>query len=240
MVTLGCDPEMRFSDNGYGIDAHDRLPGYAPFGCDGCSETVELRPGTSSNPLELVGKIKNVMEEGIREYDIGDLKWNAGHYAYGVTLGGHIHIGYANRCGTIKRRMVTNLAVMLSEISETFDDTVQREMRNSAGYGTFKEYDGKPYGIEFRQPGSWLISPEISLINLSVAKVSAIMAIQGVSADDPDEYDTRVDYWDSIRKLDSIEFPTDCKMGFSILKKMLKKNKRVNWLTDVKANWSIV
>ena len=67
MVTLGCDPEMRFSDNGYGIDAHDRLPSYTPFGCDGCSETVELRPGTSSNPLELVGKIKNVMEEGIRE-----------------------------------------------------------------------------------------------------------------------------------------------------------------------------
>lgn len=161
------------------------------IGCDGQSALGELRPKHGNNPIEHFNEILKLMEElndllspEIVCYE-DDLQVKAGA-VQGQTigerfqLGGHIHLGYTDKnisipylgkylslfCG-IPLTLVTNI-----ERKFGLDLESERNIRHKRGqYGEYASYKATNYGIEFRMPSSWLVSPQITIGALSLAYV---------------------------------------------------------------------
>lgn len=174
MFKIGCDPEFIFrGSNGYLVEANTILAD-GDFGRDGHASTGELRPKAAGNSLQLVANIKRLIEDGMEHDEIKDLDMLAGHYKLGKPIGGHIHLSgfsmmFENLTGYLKKTLMT--------LSDCIDEISERDRRASAGYGTGEGGSGyrrqNDDWIEFRIPGSWLLSPQTAFVNLWLAEATS-------------------------------------------------------------------
>jgi len=103
-----------------------------------------------------------------------------------VSLGGHIHIGYVDLLqdniydnsfrtvvNKISYRIVSDILSLYAGVPmfliEKIGDALSRRVETD--YGRFSSYSAKGYGIEWRMPSSWIVSPEITMSCLSLAYI---------------------------------------------------------------------
>lgn len=159
------------------------------IGCDGQTALGELRPKFGNNPIEHFNEILKLMKEmnDLLEPEIicygEELQIKAGAYqgdrSFEVfQLAGHIHLGFEKTVmlNTIGRYLSFFCGIPLTLITDTekmfYGHTSERDMRHKEEqYGEYGGYREKPYGIEFRMPSSWLVSPQITIGALSLAYV---------------------------------------------------------------------
>lgn len=176
-IKLGADPEFMIanSKNGKMVPASEFFPRDGIFGCDNIRipsrqqrPVAELRPKPDTSPVNVYSNIKQALELANKKVPYKNIKWLAGSQPFsGYSIGGHIHFSNLPLNNQSLRALdnYLGLPVFLLEDQAT---AVKRRHK----YGQLGEYRNKEYGgFEYRTLGSWLISPEITLAVLCLAKI---------------------------------------------------------------------
>jgi len=231
LLTLGCDPELVCRVNGQFTSASNYFRFRSSMGLDGNEEIAELRPGFCTSPIDLTAKIRTVLEYGHEQNP--DLEMYAGHYVDDYPIGGHIHLGVE---ATLD--IIDGLDIVLSSLSNVIDDEEQVIQRRESGYGKKKSYRNKSYGLEYRTPGSFLLSPTIALVTFTLAKLTVV----AVTEDELvfDSLKGREGSHAFLSKFKSYlkTIPEDCEAGLDALEELLSKE--INWGEDILPNWGLV
>jgi hypothetical protein len=228
--TIGCDPELICHRNGQFVPAHNFFKSNSSFGLDGCESTAEIRPGFSESPIDLTAKIYTILDYGHDKAP--DLEFISGHYVDDYSIGGHTHISIDPI-----PEVIDALDIVLGSFSNCIDDKMQRQKRERNGYGKRGAYRRKSYGFEYRTPGSFLLSPSVTLVHLTLSK----LAVVGVLEDKVD-FNELKNRQHSCTFLKSLKhslhtIPDDCKEGLKELDTLL--GKRLNWNADILPNWGL-
>ena len=113
---------------------------------------------------------------------------------------------------------------------------MQRQKRERSGYGKKGAYR-KSYGFEYRTPGSFLLSPSVTLVHFTLAKLTVV----GVLEDKVDfnELKNRQHTCTFLKSLKHSlhTIPDDCREGLKELDTLL--GKRLNWNQDILPNWGL-
>ncbi|MBZ0184468.1 MAG: hypothetical protein K8F60_18560 [Melioribacteraceae bacterium] len=226
--TIGCDPELGIRLNGSHAHARRFFKANSSFGLDGNDSTAELRPGYSESPIDLTAKIRTILEYGHSKHP--ELEFISGHMVDDYTVGGHIHIGTAPN-----DEVVANLDTVLGALSDCIDDLEQREKRRNYGYGRKGAYRRKSYGFEYRVPGSWLLSPSVTLVTLTLAKLTVLN--ENIDYDKFNRFDNPQEF---LRRFKNItpSIPPDCQEGLLELQILLNSD-RPNWNVNILPNWGL-
>ena len=182
--------------DGYDVDCSECRQNESYFcttelGCDAQTALGEMRPKFGNDPIEHFNEILKLMKElnNLLSPEIicygDDLQVKAGAYQGDVDfetfqLGGHIHLGSVE----IEAITISSLAdylsffcgIPLTLITDTekkfYGGKSERDHRHEKSqYGGYNSYREKNYGVEFRMPSSWLVSPQITIGALSLAYV---------------------------------------------------------------------
>jgi len=261
-ITIGTDPEFVMVDTSKRPTSEDyvlyanqlgMLDRHRPFGSDG--SLFEVRSEYSHNVLHVVDSIYHILKEaydsiqGIRKYG-----WIAGHcFVPDLPTGGHIHIGLID---LPIREVDTFLEYikrgLMDGLSNYIDPLRQRKVRERCGYGHPTSYRPQAYGnrdrnvtrIEYRAPGSFLVSPDITFLNLVIAKAITMLYFYNleklarlnrnmVSKNILVETGSLMETSIFIRE-------NDIQLGRDILNKCINGKLNVQWDKDFKHTWGIV
>lgn len=183
-LTIGADPEFGFLENGKKFkEARHFIPvgeHFKEFGCDGFSAIAEIRPSPTSDPLSLVDNIRAIFQQGIRTGWI-PLKneWRAGSVVGRRPIGGHIHFGHPHLIDNgSTNEIIESLDTYLAHSLALLEKTERAQYRRRR-FGWLGDFHQQPYGIEYRPPASWLVTPEISAGVLGLAYVVVNEALEG-------------------------------------------------------------
>jgi len=178
-AVLGADPEFMLASRRTGrmVPASRFFPRYGPVGCD--RRTVwtprperplaEIRPRPRSNPQELVEAIRQGLRRALGRASRRRVKAVAGNMPFrGFPTGGHIHFSRRRLSTRLLRALDNYLALPLLMVENS-----ATARRRRYRYGLLGDWRWKPHGFEYRTPGSWLVSRELALGVLSLAKVVA-------------------------------------------------------------------
>lgn len=272
-TTIGCDPEFIIVNElgtvispevlfGWGLNKFRGNPYKSAYGEDGC--LFEIRPGYATDTLRVVTKLRKTLKalannaKGLKRHT-----WLTGHYPYNHALGGHIHIGGLNHNRDEVQPLISLLDYILdSGMSHWFDDQAQKRQRilySHAQYGKRSVYRTTPnYGmyvatesrfqrIEYRTPGSFLISPKVTFLFLVFAKVCALIFLNGpnLSRDiiKSIKYIKRGKplierFIRLVRNIEYIKSQKDIQIAFSLIESIPERIK-IDWNKDFKGEWRI-
>ncbi len=226
-LTIGADPELILHKDGKLAPANQYFNSSDEFGCDGASSTAELRPKPSKTPWGLISYIAQLIDWGHKEFP--ELKMMAGAMAYDYPIGGHIHLGTP-----ASPNKISNLDALLGTLETHLYPSVDVERRRSNNYGKPSEFRRKSYGIEYRTPVSWLTSPTIALVFLTLAKIAVINDEINIAT----EMTTHEDAIKILRNIPKY-FPIiteDCKMGLEYIEEVLD-TPIDKWGDDIVPHW---
>lgn len=228
--TIGCDPELILRQDECFVSASKFFKARSSMGLDGCDSVAEIRPGYAESPIDLTAKIKIILEYGYEKAP--ECEFLAGHYQFDYPIGGHIHFGI-----TSDLRFIDALDTILGSLSNAIDDKEQRGKRQKTGYGKIGSYRKKDYGFEYRFPGSFLLSPSITLVTFTLAKL-AIVNVQENNINFKDLRQRQHSKTFLKRFKDYITIiPEDCEEGLRQLDLLLQR--RIDWYEDILPNWGI-
>lgn len=230
-LTLGCDPELLCRINGRFTPAYNYFKSNSSFGLDGCESIAELRPGYSESPIDLTAKIRTVLEYGHEKAP--ELEFFAGHFQDDYSLGGHVHISLPP-----DDKLIDSLDTVLYSLSNCLDDKSQRLKRERSGYGKRRAYRRQPHGMEYRTPGSWLISPAVTLVTFTLAKLATIAVME--DGLDMTEIKGRQHSCTFLKNLKNslITIPEDCEEGLKEMDILISQ--QINWNMNILPNWGII
>ena len=231
-MLLGADPEFVFQKSGsVFVPANSVLRG-GDFGYDGHAATGELRPEAAPSALKLTANIRALLTDGWKNEILQDLEMLAGHYKHRNTIGGHIHIsGFEMDMPVLS----AHLDVVLGRLSDCIDHLDERKTRRGAGYGSGYRSQNENW-IEYRAPGSWLLSPQVTFIHLWLAEAVSQTYASG-----------KAELIQVVKKHEACEgimqfavLMTDVPDQEIFLKVADKVFSQLplNWNEDMKANWS--
>lgn len=169
--TLGTDPELICRINGEFSPAYNYFKSHSSFGLDGSESTAEIRPGYSESPLDLTCKIQQILEYGNNKYP--ELELYSGHFVDDHPIGGHLHFSVEP-----EPEIIDSLDTVLGSLSNCIDDRLQKERRERTGYGRKGAYRRKPYGFEYRTPGSFLLSTTTTLVTFTLSKLTIVGVVE--------------------------------------------------------------
>ena len=233
----GADPEFSlYMKKGDYIPANKFFKGDGIIGVDGMSSTGEIRPRPNENVIYVVSDIKNILKKTAEHESMKDKEIYAGNYS-GNPIGGHIHIeipGKKEKKIELGRELIQRMdKILFDVVTCSIEDKKGLKMRQEHGYGKRGNYNEVPWGIEYRPCGSWLLSPEISLVYLGLAK----MCYWSIVLDLPSYIDSFrtflafIDAWS--------EYPEDVKVALSLFKDLVKHNQEIDWETDILVKWGV-
>ena len=263
MITIGCDPEfVLYDEDGAAIRADD-LPLNCSdlFGRDGGGGPFEVRPSPSNNTLIVVENIRNIFSTAVRVMPpLKDYVWKAGHCpswnkgsrrTYSFVCGGHIHVGGVDLGQLDLAELVHDLeTVIMRGLSKLVDDPAQVEKRRpnygrAESYRVQEAYEGgrQTTRFEYRTPGSYLISPQVTFLNLLLAKVvtkSFLDHTYPYARRTPSDPKTILKgIWDVMCALPENTHTKDIKFGIPVLWSLISKSWKVDWDVDFRKNWGI-
>jgi len=178
-VKLGADPEFMIfnSRTNRMLSASQFFPRDGVVGCDHIRmqnrqqrPIAEIRPNPSSCPLKLSDNIKQALDSATRMAPYQNVKWLAGSQPGGAySIGGHIHFSNIRITANFIRALDNYLAIPIFLIEEPVSASRRRRR-----YGYLGDYRVKDYGgFEYRTLASWLVSQQITIAVLCLAKIIA-------------------------------------------------------------------
>lgn len=178
-IKLGADPEFMMINKKSGriVSASDFFPRDGSVGCDNirmpnrqARPVAELRPRPSYSPIELSETIRECLVNANHLAPYKNVKWLGGSQPVsGYSIGGHIHFSGVKINAWILRALDNYIGLIVSLIEEPSTAAKRRKK-----YGYLGDYRNKEHGgFEYRTPGSWLVSQEITTAVLCLAKIVA-------------------------------------------------------------------
>lgn len=173
---LGADPEFIFTKNGQRQDAKnlDLQQGLA-FGMDNNGRLTEIRPYPSRSALNVVASILSTLR-WMTVFRPNTLlyNWQAGAYLMNDGIGGHVHFG--------RKRPGRDEEIRALDAIEEELEAVQAYPRaeilarragdaHNQHYGQFGDFRKQLHGYEYRTFPSWLDSPELAFLTITLAKL---------------------------------------------------------------------
>ncbi len=255
-VKLGADPEFMIanSKNNKMVPASEFFPREGLVGCDNIRvpsrqqrPVAELRPKPDPSPTVLHSNIRQGLEQANKLVPYRNIKWLAGSQPFSsYSTGGHIHFSNLDLNNQVLRALdnYLGLPVFLIENQVT---AVKRRRK----YGQLADYRVKDYGgFEYRTPGSWLISPEITMAVLCLAKIitsnytklkrnlftSAEAQRAFYNGDQPYFKPFFEDIWRDIQRLDVYD---DYKQQLKIIPSMIAENLCWDEKADIRKSWGL-
>ena len=226
-LTLGADPELILHKNGQIAPANQYFNSSDEFGCDGNSTVAELRPKSSKTPLGLVSYIAQLIDWAHQEYP--DLKMMAGAMAFDHAIGGHIHLSTP-----ASPNKLNNLDLLIGTLEDHIYPSTDIQRRRSNGYGALTSFRRKNYGIEYRTPVSWLTTPVIALVYLTLAKLAVVNDETNI-AEEITNKEQGLKVLRNIKKYLPI-IPEDCEMGIGYIEEVLD-TPISKWGDDIVPHW---
>lgn len=176
-IKLGADPEFMMFNSRTGkiVSASNHFPREGMVGCDNIRmpnrtqrPVAEVRPKPDYSPLVLTANIKQALSMANQMAPYQGVRWAAGSQpGGGFSIGGHIHFSNIRVNSSLLRALDNFLGLPIFLI-ENPASAVRRRKR----YGQLGDYRTKDYGgFEYRTPGSWLVSQNITLAVLCLAKI---------------------------------------------------------------------
>ena len=164
MIKIGADPEFEIYSGKTFIPANRYFHGanacHTQLGCDGRSDTGELRPPPGT-PKQVYQGINRILTRAKSKFTNADVFAGSGSYA---PLGGHIHFSGIGENSYLINLLDKLIATPLNEVS----NTSRRE-----NYRELGQVRSQPHGWEYRSPCSWLVHPVITRGILEVAYACA-------------------------------------------------------------------
>ena len=161
---LGADPQILLITKNGDLKFAESVVTCTAFGYDGAAIAAELRPEPADTPNEAFANIRGALSLGM-ETPAGKYQWFAGTGNGHHPTGGHIHIG--NRTDAILPSLFDVYLGLPLIALEPEDGRWYR--RDEGGYGHWGDVRGQPWGIEYRTPSSWLVSPAATRLAMSLA-----------------------------------------------------------------------
>lgn len=178
-VLLGADPEFMLRDSRTGkiVYPSDFLDRDGFLGYDERSEQrqgrqfplAEVRPTPEKCPLKLTENITQILLMAASILP-SHIEWLAGSLQFeNYQIGGHIHFSNVRLNSSLLRALDNYLGIPIFLMEDSH--TASRRRRQYGWIGSFRVKSHG--GFEYRTPGSWLISPEITRSCLCLAKIVA-------------------------------------------------------------------
>jgi len=173
---LGADPEFVLRNNRKLIYSSSLLPNSldGEIGIDGDHRTGEIRPSPADTGEELFCNIKALLERTATLIP-SNYTLLAGSCHKGIrrdrdylSTGGHIHFSNDNCSGTFPYFLNFFLAYPCLFLESHPHNVIRR---SQVGYGNLGDIRSKTYGIEYRIPASFIITPRVCKIYLSLASL---------------------------------------------------------------------
>lgn len=178
-VKLGADPEFMIANSKTGkmIPASEFFPKDGIVGCDNIRipsrqqfPVAEVRPAPDYSPIKLVENIREALIKANKMAPYRNIKWLAGNQPFsGYSTGGHIHFSNLKFNHHVLRALDNYIGLVVFMAENPVTSGKRRKK-----YGLLSDYRFKDYGgFEYRTTGSWLVSKEITMAVLCLAKVIA-------------------------------------------------------------------
>jgi phiEco32-like amidoligase-type 2 protein len=175
---LGADPEFVFA-NGVGPVQAAELglkPGLA-FGADQNDRLVELRAHPSRSAVGVLASVLSELRWMYRSVpSTRDLMWVSGAFQFRDGLGGHVHFGRKRQ--SLREHEVRGLDGLARTMRATGFLFPNKEWdRRAKGdahgqmYGLYGDIRAQKHGYEYRTLPSWLDSPRLALLVLTLSKL---------------------------------------------------------------------
>lgn len=176
---LGADPEFVFTVVGKDQARKDasqfKLKQGPAFGADNNGRLAEIRPYPSRSALEVCASVLATLRwmAVLYPHTLG-YDWRAGAWQIEDGLGGHVHFG-RKRPG--RKQEVAALDVIEESMIEAglFDRFEQSRRREGDShrqlYGQLGDYRLQAHGYEYRTFPSWLDSPELAFLTITLSKL---------------------------------------------------------------------
>src|SRR3990167_76899 len=168
-LTIGADPEIAIVSPLHGkyVSAQslitDDMSRSGEFGLDGNPSTLELRPKPSTNPLEVVENIYQILESAKTKYP-QIFRMNLKASDNNLSIGGHVHFGTSQKDGMLPA-LNTLLALPLSLVENKKHRYARVE---NSSYGKWGDARSQEWGFEYRTLPSWLATRQLSEATLSL------------------------------------------------------------------------
>ncbi len=177
---VGADPEFMLLDAaGATVESHTLgLQQAQAFGCDNSGRQVEIRPTPSRSTLDVVASIASTLRwMALLKPKTRPYHWRSGGFVNGDGLGGHIHFGRKRPNAEREHAALDTLTFRLFHIGvfnmeEGRQRQGDRHIRN--GYGRPSDVRPQRHGYEYRTLPSWLDSPYMAFMVLTLAKLAVL------------------------------------------------------------------
>ena len=174
---IGADPEfvIATANGGYIYGEAAGLDTLKAFGCDMSGRQAELRAAPSRSVLKVIASIYHELQWMNAYLDAGRdaCQWVApATFAERDGIGGHIHFGRRRPRRAHEIRNLDTATDLLLQAGVL--DKVGQKLRAAGHYGHFGDYRLQPHGYEYRTPPTWLCSPEVAFLTLTVAKLTLL------------------------------------------------------------------
>jgi hypothetical protein len=168
--TMGADPEFLCVDGRSLVESAAYTNTQNELGCDANGVLFEVRPGPSTDPIEIVGNIHDIMARWMTaNKDFVKFKWLAGSHYADQNIGGHIHFDI--KPAKIPTAEIANvLDNYVGAITMLLESRNQGLRRRQGQYGRMGDTRPQTWGFEYRTCASWLTSPYVAAGVLSLAK----------------------------------------------------------------------
>jgi Phage phiEco32-like COOH.NH2 ligase-type 2 len=132
---------------------------------------MELRPEPDASPLGLMANLRDTMMEATRKIDRAQVEWRAGSMPFKrYCTGGHIHFSSVPFSSRFVKVLDNYLGLPLMMVEDPRTARLRRPRYGFLGDVRHKDYGG----FEYRTPGSFIVSPDITVAAFCLAYVVAV------------------------------------------------------------------
>lgn len=175
---LGADPEMLFlKPTGARVNAAALGLGIGEFiGADQNQRLAEIRPAPSRSALQVTASILRSMRLLAAIFPAScNLHWLAEPMVENDGLGGHVHFGRFRNTRPAEITSLDALSKALFDLNVFCNDLWQARQRGDQfgqRYGLPGDFRVQAHGYEYRTLPSWLTSPELTFLVLTLSKLT--------------------------------------------------------------------
>jgi hypothetical protein len=175
---LGADPEFLFVAGAVRIDArmvNGMAQGLA-YGMDNNGRLVEIRPYPSRSAVGVVASILSTLRWlALNQPETLTYSWVTGAYLFGDGLGGHVHFGRKRPSRDLEVRALDAIdEELLGAKAYPVPEVLRRRQGDERNqrYGLPGDIRPQLHGYEYRTFPSWLDSPELAFLTITLAKLA--------------------------------------------------------------------
>jgi hypothetical protein len=174
--SLGADPEFAFLTVGVGAYYHAERLGMTTlqaFGCDMAGRQAEIRAHPSRFALEVVASLREALRWiPVFHANSTNMLWVGNSWVDKDGCAGHVHFGSKKANRDVAVGLLDNITELLlnAKILDLVGFDTRKEVTGRR-YGKWTDFRPQMHGYEYRTLPTWLSSPQLAHLVLTVSKL---------------------------------------------------------------------